>query len=367
MIAADHLATRHVAAWREMQRASPKLANPFLAPDFAMAVASVKGDVRVAVMHDGPEPAAFFPFERARLGVGRPVAAEVSDCQGVIYRPGATWDARELLGASGLAVLRFDSLIAGQEAFDSYVRRWVPSPVVDLERGYDAYVEQRRRISRSFRRSLAKQRAFEESAGDVGFELRSPDPEIFGLLCRWKSAQYRRTGRPDQFAKPWIRSLVRRLMETDDAGFSGLLSVLRVGERPIAIEASLTTPTVTALWVPAYDPKFAQYSPGIVLRRKIIEAVAARGVRCVDMAAHSSAHKELFKTGDLWVGEAVIARRSPQAMLHRLYHEPQRQLTRFVLDHERVRVVARRTRTRIGSARVRLAEARRGTGPPADQ
>src|SRR2546422_9451156 len=82
-----------IAAWHDMQHRTPSLANPFLAPEFAIAAGRVRPGVRVAVLADGQAPAGFFPFERRSLGVGVPVAPELTLCQGLVHAPGAGWDA----------------------------------------------------------------------------------------------------------------------------------------------------------------------------------------------------------------------------------------------------------------------------------
>jgi hypothetical protein len=94
---------RDLALWRQMQRATPALANPFLCPEFTVAVGRVKEGARVAVVREGGEVAAIFPFERRRLGIGMPIGAGVSDAQGVVHRLGFEWDPAELLRDCGLS------------------------------------------------------------------------------------------------------------------------------------------------------------------------------------------------------------------------------------------------------------------------
>jgi CelD/BcsL family acetyltransferase involved in cellulose biosynthesis len=85
----DELEPGDIAAWHTMQRNTGPLANPFLCPEFTIAVSQVRPAARVAVLHDGPSPLGFFPFERRGLGAGTPIAAELTDCQGLIHAPGA--------------------------------------------------------------------------------------------------------------------------------------------------------------------------------------------------------------------------------------------------------------------------------------
>lgn len=349
LIHPGRLAAYELAAWRDMQRRSRALAHPFLTPEFALAVSAVRPQTRVAVLHQGSEPAGFMAFERGRLGLGRALAPGVSDVQGLVHRPGLTVDPVGLLARCRLAVLDFDHLLAGQ--FPGAVSRLEPSPVIDLPAGAEPYLEARARASRTFRRAGTKMQALRRDFGRVSFEWHSPAPDAFAALVRWKSAQYRRTGRIDRFAKPWIRELVQGLMSTETDAFAGRLAVLRVDGRPVAVQAALAAHGVLALWFPAYDPDFARYSPGVALRLEIIKAASEHGIARIDMGKGHSQHKELLKTGETMVAEARVECPGARALLHRLYQEPPRRVERFVLDRPRLRVAARHTLARLGGLR----------------
>ena len=73
-----------IAAWHQMQKATPALADPFLAPEYAMAVGRFRPRSRVAVLTDGQSIVGFFPFEERRLGTGVPISGWLSACQGVV-------------------------------------------------------------------------------------------------------------------------------------------------------------------------------------------------------------------------------------------------------------------------------------------
>jgi hypothetical protein len=122
-----------------MQWATPSLANPFLSPEFAIAVGRFRPDARVAILEDGQSLVGFFPFEKRRLGLGVPIGGRLSGCQGVVHVPGAEWDPRELLRGCGLAAWQFDNLITGQQPFEPYQAATRPSPVIDLADGFKAY------------------------------------------------------------------------------------------------------------------------------------------------------------------------------------------------------------------------------------
>lgn len=120
---------------------SPDYANPFLAPEFAAGIGRHRTGTRVAVLHQHGEAVGFLPYERGTLGVGRAVGLGLSDCQGLVHRPGVTWDTRALLKACGLSVFEFDHLVEEQKPFAPYVTGTFASPVIDLKVGSDSYPE----------------------------------------------------------------------------------------------------------------------------------------------------------------------------------------------------------------------------------
>ena len=122
-----------------MQRKTESLVNPFLCPEFTVAVDSFRPDARVAVLADGREIIGFFPFQRRRFGVGLPIGAGLNDCQGLIHAPEVDWDPRELLRACKVSVWQFDHLVNGQLPFERYAVTVASSPVIDLTKGFTAY------------------------------------------------------------------------------------------------------------------------------------------------------------------------------------------------------------------------------------
>src|SRR6201986_2613753 len=104
------LSHEDIASWRAMQSGTPSLANPFLPPEFTIAVGEFRPSARVAILSQGSEIVGFFPFERGSHGAGLPIASGLTDCQGVIHAPGVEWDARELVRGCRLPMWRFDHL-----------------------------------------------------------------------------------------------------------------------------------------------------------------------------------------------------------------------------------------------------------------
>ena len=347
----NELGPAELTRWRQLH-GHPELANPFLAPEFAVCVGRVRPGARVAVLEEGPEVVGFFPYERGPFRVGRPIGAGLSDCQGLVHARDLEWDPRELLRGAGLDVWEFDHLLASQHPFAPYHRARRPSLVIDVSGGYEAWLQDRRR---AFRHSITamgrKQRKLEREEGAVRFQFDTQDHQALDTLMRWKSAQYRRTGRFDRFARPATVRLVRDLLETRAPGCSGTLSVLSAGSRPVAIHFGLRSAGTLACWFPSYDVALAKYSPGLMLHLFMAEAAAAAGLRRLDLGKGDQEYKTVLGNQQLTVAEGCVERPSAVAMARRLQHAPRRYVTDFVLDRPALRSTARQLLRRVGQLR----------------
>ncbi|MFF7563367.1 GNAT family N-acetyltransferase [Streptomyces pseudovenezuelae] len=344
-------------AWTALQskahlHGTPGLANPFLSPEFALAVGRCRRGVRIAVVREQGEPAAFLPFQRTAAGVGRAVGLGISDAQGLVHRPGFTWDARELLRACGLAVWEFDHLVEGQGPFEAEASGRFPSPVMDVEQGYAVYLAGLRERSPKFTRTtLAKERRLARTVGELRYVHDERDPAALRTLMDWKSAQYRRTGRSDRFAHEWITRLVEQLFHTRSQQFAGILSVLYADGRPVAAHFGLRTERVLACWFPAYDPQYAKYSPGLVLHLRMAEAAAADGIAYLDLGRGQKEYKDSLKTRELTVSEGWVTRRHPVAAGHRVRRVPVRALRNAVMARPQLFEPADRLLKKVGKIR----------------
>jgi CelD/BcsL family acetyltransferase involved in cellulose biosynthesis len=308
--------------WRGFIGADPTLGNPFLAPEFTIAVGRVRQSARVAVLQDGGQVVGFLPFERHRLGVGKPIGHGLSNCQAVVHAPGLVIDPRQLVHRAGLDVLEFDHLIVDQTAFAPYHVLVEPSPVIDLTEGYDVR-----------------------------------DADSLHRLIDWKSEQFRRTGKPDLFAQPAIVQLVEDLFEARAPGFEGKLSMLYAGDQPVAATFDLSSPTFLAGWFAAYDARFGTYSPGTHLLLHMARETAAAGIRTIDLGRGSGNYKDKLKSRDQAVAEGWVERPTAAALLRRAQRMPAYLARRAVFDNPALYRMARRTRRLIGRARTEFMAA----------
>jgi CelD/BcsL family acetyltransferase involved in cellulose biosynthesis len=352
----EELGRPELDLWHEFQRTTPALDNPVLSPEFTVAVGRVRSAARVGVLSDAGQIVGFFPFERRRLRAGVPIAAGLTGCQGLVHAPDVDWDPGQLLRACGLSVWEFDSLVDGQRPFRPYGAISAPSPVMDLSRGFEHYVDDLRQRSPKLIRGLAyKRRKLAREAGEVHFEADSRDPAVLRALMGWKSAQYRRTGRSDRFAWPGVVELVQDLMDTRTSSFSGGLSVLHVGDRPAAAFFLLRSEHAVVDWFPGYDPAFSRWSPGLLIRLDVAAAEAARGICHLHMGRGTrDRYKQWFRSHDVPVTEGRVLRRTPTAALHWVRAAPARRVRHAVTESPRMLQAADAVLYRYGRMRVAL-------------
>ncbi|MEV0589141.1 GNAT family N-acetyltransferase [Nonomuraea sp. NPDC050310] len=345
------LGDSEVGRWRELQRADPALDNPFLSPEFTQVTGEVRPQVRVAVLEEGPRVVGFFPFERHALGIGKPVAAGLTDAQGLVVAKDVELDPVRLIKDAGLAVYEFDHLVAGQPLLTARHERH-PSPVIDLRDGWDAYTAHLVRESgKTYKSTLAKARKLERDLGPLRHDYGVADDAALGTLLRWKTDQYRRTGRADRFAHPWIVELVERLMAVRTDSFAGVLDMVYVDGVPMAGHFGLRTATTLVGWFPAYDPAFGKYSPGLIHHLSMAEQAAKHGIELIDLGRGAKEYKDKLKTGEFTVAEGRVATAGPGAAAHWMMRVPPRRLRAAVLAHPRLLRVADRALKAFGRVR----------------
>ncbi|MEZ7125888.1 GNAT family N-acetyltransferase [Nonomuraea sp. AD125B] len=327
------LGPSEVSRWRALQESDPVYDNPFLSPEFTITVGELREVVQVAVLHDGPDIVGFFPFERHPLGIGKPVAAGLTDAQGLVCAKDLEIDAQRLIKDCGLAVYEFDHLVAGQPLMTARAERH-PSPIIDLRDGYENYTRFLKDNSgKTYKSTLAKSRKLQREAGELRHDFAVTDLEPLRTLLGWKTDQYRRTGRTDRFAHQWIVELVERLLATRTDSFAGVLDMIYVDDRPVAGHFGVRTRTTLAGWFPAYDTQFAKYSPGLIHHLAMAERAAASGIEVIDMGRGQKEYKEKLKNGELEVAEGRVARASAGAGVHWMMRVPVRKARATVMAH----------------------------------
>ncbi|MGW3347892.1 GNAT family N-acetyltransferase [Nonomuraea rubra] len=353
------LGPSELRTWHVLLRSANELVNPFLCPEFTLAVGRLRRDVWIAVIEDAGDIVGFFPFERHAMGIGKPVGAGLTDAQGAILSTGLELDSAWLLKQCDLNVWEFDHLLIDQ--FTKHQTSRHPSPCMDLSSGYEAYADVvRRKSGKTYRSTLYKERKLGRDVGEIHHRYGITDLTTLRTLVGWKSEQYRRTGRTDRFAWPWILQLVGDLLYVSTPSFAGVLDMVYAGDKPVAGHFGLRSDTVLAGWFPSYDPAFARYSPGLIHHLAMAREAAKQGIQLIDMGRGDKEYKEKLKTGELEVAEGRLARRTPAAGLHWLIRTPLRATRNTVLAHPGLRGGADRLLKSYGRVRASLPRTDQG-------
>jgi len=295
--------------WIEIIEASDGLyKSPYFRPEFVRAVAAVRGDVEVALLHQAGQPIGFFPFQRGQLGLGKPVGGKLSDYHGPLLRSGVEIDPQQLIRACKLASWDFDHLVCATAAFEPFVALRDRSPQLDLSGGYEAYSQGRRDAgSDTIVRTGQKGRKLAREVGPLQLDFDVDDAEAYELMRSWKSAQYERTGLADLFGFSWTGELLNTLRQNRGSEFSAPLSVLRAGDKIAAVVLSLRARDVLHVWFPAYNPELSNYSPGLVVLLKMAELAPGLGIRTIDLGRGDERYKWSLASTSAEVCEGTVA------------------------------------------------------------
>ncbi len=317
-----------IERWRAIQRAEPGFASPYFCPEFTQCVGAVRPDARVVVIENEGRIVGFFPFQIGALGTGRPIGGPLSDFHGVVATHDSEWSPNDLLRAAKLSVWAFDHQVGGMQKFERHVRARASSPEIDLGAGYAAYVQGRREAGSDYiPKTEGLARKLTRELGPVKFILNENTPAAFQTLLEWKSQQYLEAGTTDAFGVAWTRALLERILVSQGAGFAGVCSLLKVDGRIVAGHIGMRSASVFHYWFPTYDPAYAKFSTGIILLLRMAEALAADGIRKIDLGKGESLYKQRLMTGTIEVAEGDLERPSVLAKLRqfRRYAETREQ------------------------------------------
>lgn len=313
-----HLTETELSTWSRLQSRFDRFESPYFRPEFARAMAAVRDDVEVAVLYDGESPAGFFPYHRVSDDVCLPIGREFSDFHGVVIDPAVEWCPRELMRACGLKVWNFDHLIAEQSELAEYAYGSMPSPFIDVSRGFEAYRKAKRQDgSKRIKRTLRAKRKLEREIGEVRFVPDCGDAAILDQLLAWKSQQYRDSGLFDLFSVDWTRDLLHHCLRQRDNAFRGMLSVLYVNEQIAAIEFGIRAHGVLHSWFPAYDQDLSNYGLGNILLVEILQAAETLGIERVHLGKAEETYKMSFASGSVQVAEGAVDLRPLHATVKR--------------------------------------------------
>jgi CelD/BcsL family acetyltransferase involved in cellulose biosynthesis len=307
--------------WSQIQRAEATLDSPYFRPEFTRAVAAVRSGVEVGILEDGNVVVGFFPFQRGKGNVGLPVGGKMSDFHGIITRQGVDFDPQEIIKACKLSAWHFDHLIAGQEPFQPYHWSAAGSPYMDLSGGWKTYESRQLADHKSsFKRMCTKLRQVEREVGEIRLEVHAADNKAFSSMIDWKRKQYQTTGVTDILAVDWTVALLQRLLTCKDEAFSGILSAMYIDNILAAVLLSMRSYGVLHGWFSAYSPRFAQFSPGLIMWLELAKVAEKLGIGRIDLGKGPEDYKKHIMSDSIAVAEGSVDTRPLGRIIHRNWH-----------------------------------------------
>ena len=313
-----HLTADQIAAWSLMQTEDPALDSPFFRPEFTRCVAMVRDDVEVAALEDAGRPVGFFPYQRDRGDIGRPVGGYMSDFQGLILTAGHECSPRDLIHSCRLRAWHFDHVLTSQARFQPYHWLTASSPYMDVSRGFDAYLASRcNQDSNQLKQMLRKIRKAQREIGPVRYEAYCTARDVLNTLIAWRVDQYRRIKVINYLQPRWTRDLLDSLLALRDDNFRGVLNALYIGDRLAAARFALQGRGVLHSWIMAYDASLAKYSPGSMLLVETARSAQSVGIQRIDLGKGEERYKQQYMSGATPVAEGSIDLRPMTSAIRR--------------------------------------------------
>ena len=305
--AATELTEQEIESWRNLLNKRNHVESPFFQPDYTLAVAEARDDVETVLLHKNRELVGVVPFHRLVGNVAKPVGLRISDFQAALVQS-SDWRPKDLIDAGDLSAFRFDRLVSPNSTF-SPGSVAAESPYIETACGTKIYHGKNGvRSSQSVRQIFRKRRKLEREIGELRFEFQTDDSAVFELMKQWKSRQRADSHTTNVLDFPWVMVTLERIRRTQNDDFAGITSALYAGGEPVAVHFGMRTKRVLHWWFPAYDVRFAKYSPGAMLLVELIDACGEQGIRRLDLGEGDERYKQSFQTGSLQLTAGFIGR-----------------------------------------------------------
>jgi CelD/BcsL family acetyltransferase involved in cellulose biosynthesis len=307
----SELTSQHIDKWSSIQRAENAFESPFFRPEFTNLAGKVWRRTEVGIIERDGIPVGFLPFERDVLGIAKPVAASVSDFEGIITHPDMPISAQQLVADFRLSYIEFNHLIASQAVWAPYHVRTGPSPSVDLASGYETYHASRyadsgyRKLIRELERKAER---LQQDCGSLRVEFECQDTNVFDWLVHHKAQQYVNKGHANVLTVPGVLEFLRSIQQMNAPFFAGMLSALFAGDRLIAAHMGMRSESVWHYWFPVYDESFSKYSPGLLLLMRMIQKAPTIGMRKIDLGKGDALYKQRLANTEQALAQARIGR-----------------------------------------------------------
>jgi CelD/BcsL family acetyltransferase involved in cellulose biosynthesis len=276
-------------AWQAFREADARLRSPYFDLPWFDGVDRARDDLMVLRGSRAGSAVAFLAFHPGLMGVARPAGGTFCDWHGVVAEPGLALDTQAL--RQGPATFAFWATPKGDPLLETFVDSEEEVRAVDLSAGYEAYAAPKGGgAPKGVAATRKSWRKLEADGRRVEFIADDRNPETLRAVLRLKSEQYLRSGHADALSWGWSTRLMQALFDSRAA----LLSSLWIDGELAAGHFGLCDGKVLHHWMPVYDLRFSNYSPGSVLWLELARTLAAEGLQTMDLGVRDYRWKREF-------------------------------------------------------------------------
>jgi len=275
-------------SWLNIQASNPNLSGPCFHPELFIEVGKITPNAYIGIMYSGNRLLGFLPF---RLDKTSAIAKPIEFCyyETIIGPQHQNWDIDNILSKSGLNGWEFVALADFKHirSASSQVER-IDIPRVDLSCGIEKYLTILKERKIELDGLMVKKRELERKIGPIRFVSICDDVKALHLLLPWKIIRFKRD-------LDWVKNgteLLERLFYLPRSGFSGLLSVLYVGDDILSSQFCLRYQGIMQAYVIAFNPAYSKYSPGMLLLYYLISELQTLHCKILDLGAGGEKYKK---------------------------------------------------------------------------
>ncbi|NVO12328.1 MAG: GNAT family N-acetyltransferase [Bacteroidales bacterium] len=289
--------------WKRIQDTSKDLESPFFHPEFTYAVSLNRQDSYIAILEENNAIIGFLPFHRDNNGKGTPIGFGISDYQGIIIDENRSIDFISLLEECKIQKWYFDHQITSQAYFREFSHTISDSPIINLEFGYEKYKAQQYINSNVIKKIEKQIRRFEKEIGKLDFVINEKSVSQFEILLKWKIQHLKELGKRHKLCVDWVSGTMEHIRNCSLPDFEGMVSVLFIQNKTIAVEFGISSQKILHGWVSSYDKEFCKYSPGLILQLKLIQNA---NKKIIDLGKGAYSYKQRFMNSKNSLFEGMI-------------------------------------------------------------
>lgn len=299
--------------WSKLQQASSVYEAPSFRPEFVKLLSPIRPYQRIAIASSRGRNVGYLPFVLNSKGQAYPVGQWLMSFQGMVCDSRFAVNSKMLLSATLARQFRFDRLVQGEGGCAAEPLSVVPSPIMDLTRGYTDYAQDlKSRGSGLVKRLEQKRRHAEKAWRSVELADEALIPDSLDLLLAWRRERNREILAADFLAIPWVTEALTQICDARQPLFRGRLFVLRLGNHPAAALLGIQSGKVFECVVTAFNRQYAHYSPGLLLFHFLAREAHEYGMERVHLTRGTEHYKERFENCQVQVADCIIGQ-SPLA------------------------------------------------------